>query len=715
MKKVQPEEGKSADIVSENIERLKELFPDAFSEGAQGDKKIDFDVLRQLLGDARVLDEGEEKYGLNWHGKKKARQIALTPSTGTLLPCPEESVDWDTTQNLFIEGDNLEVLKLLQKSYANKVKMIYIDPPYNTGKEFIYPDRFQENLDTYLKYTGQIDDEGMKLSTNSEGSGRYHTNWLNMMYPRLFLAKQLLSKDGVIYISIDDGEQARLKQVCDEIFGEENYLNTISLNTKVGAGASGGGEDKRLKKNIEYVLVYAKNFNELIPVNPVYKETKLTEYIQKMKLDNKSFKYTNILYKTQEVEKYKTIKTGDGDNLSIYKVNDFEIRTVNQVAKDEKISQADVYKKYYDKIMTTTNAQTSIRDRVWEATDSENTMYLAKYIPKSGKNKGRKTTLVFIGKQKVLVIWLKDTTVMIGDEIYKREKKGTFWDGFSWINVTKEGNVKFENGKKPIALIQQMLDLYSNGQDGEIVLDFFAGSGSTAHAVLDSNIKNNRHRRFICVQLPEKLDPKKKESKDSYAFCKKNDIEENVASLAKERIKRSSANLDDVVGFDMGFKSFKLASSNINKWNPDHIDLEKSLLSHQEHLINGRSEKDVLYELLLKRGVDLAVPIESREVRPQNTQENNHKATKDLSVFSVSSVFTIYSVGYGVLFACLSESINKDQVEQIGQGIVEWHRELAPSSDTHVFFRDSAFRDDVSKTNMVAILEQNGINHVRSL
>ena len=250
MKKVQPEEGKSADIVSENIERLKELFPDAFSEGG-----VDFEVLRQLLGDARVLDEGEEKYGLNWHGKKKARQIALTPSTGTLLPCPEESVDWDTTKNLFIEGDNLEVLKLLQKSYANKVKMIYIDPPYNTGKEFIYPDKFQENLDTYLKYTGQVDDEGVKFSSNTETTGRKHTAWLNMMFPRLKLARSLLSKSGVIFISIDDNEQANLKTLCDEVFGPENFIATIIWHKMDSPKNSA----KYLSEDHDYVLLYAKN------------------------------------------------------------------------------------------------------------------------------------------------------------------------------------------------------------------------------------------------------------------------------------------------------------------------------------------------------------------------------------------------------------------------------------------------------------------------
>jgi adenine-specific DNA-methyltransferase len=213
-------ESKSADVVAANIEQLKSLFPEAFTEG-----KVDFEVLKGLLGG--MVDEREEKYGLNWHGKRRARQIALTPSTGTLRPCPEESVDWDTTQNLMIEGDNLEVLKLLQRSYAGKVKLIYIDPPYNTGKDFVYPDNFQDNIKNYLELTGQADGEGRKLSSNSEASGRFHTDWLNMMYPRLKLARNLLREDGAIFISIDDNEASNLRGICDEIFGPENFVANV--------------------------------------------------------------------------------------------------------------------------------------------------------------------------------------------------------------------------------------------------------------------------------------------------------------------------------------------------------------------------------------------------------------------------------------------------------------------------------------------------------
>ena len=250
IERVQPKDGESADIVSENIERLRELFPDAFAEG-----RVNFDILRQLLGDASVLDEGEEKYGLNWHGKKKSRQIALTPSTGTLLPCPEESVEWDTTQNLFIEGDNLEVLKLLQKSYANKVKMIYIDPPYNTGREFIYPDNFQENIETYLHYTGQVNDDGKKLSTTVETTGRRHTNWLNMMSSRLKLSRSLLSEEGVIFVSINDKEVAQLRAMMNEIYGEENFLASLIWDKNHSAQAG------VFKAYHEYILVYAKNID----------------------------------------------------------------------------------------------------------------------------------------------------------------------------------------------------------------------------------------------------------------------------------------------------------------------------------------------------------------------------------------------------------------------------------------------------------------------
>ncbi|MCB0044722.1 MAG: site-specific DNA-methyltransferase, partial [Caldilineaceae bacterium] len=278
MEQVTVQDGESLNVVQENFQQLKTIFPEAFTEDG-----VDFAVLRQLLGDAEVLDEGEEKFGLNWHGKKKARQIALTPSTGTLRPCPEESVDWDSTQNLFIEGDNLEVLKLLQKSYAGRVKMIYIDPPYNTGKEFIYPDNYQDNLDTYLRYTGQKSEEGLKFSSNTESSGRYHTNWLNMMYPRLKLAKNLLRPDGVICISIDEIEVGNLRTILDEIFGEENRVTQFIWNSST----AGGIRPKHVVQNHEYALFYTRDISALptlyAPLSP--------EAVEEYKLEDGQGKY----------------------------------------------------------------------------------------------------------------------------------------------------------------------------------------------------------------------------------------------------------------------------------------------------------------------------------------------------------------------------------------------------------------------------------------
>ena len=240
---------RSADVVAENLEHLKVLFPEAFTEG-----KVDFDVLKQLLGGA--VDEREEKYGLNWHGKRRARQLALTPSTGTLRPCPEESVAWDTTQNLMIEGDNLEVLKLLQKSYAGKVKLIYIDPPYNTGKDFVYRDDYRDNIRNYLELTGQIDGENRKLSSNTEASGRFHTDWLNMMYPRLKLARSLLRDNGIIAISIDHNELTNLRSILVDIFGEENAVNTFAwVNNLKGRQISSHGA----ALTHEFIVVYAKD------------------------------------------------------------------------------------------------------------------------------------------------------------------------------------------------------------------------------------------------------------------------------------------------------------------------------------------------------------------------------------------------------------------------------------------------------------------------
>ncbi len=626
MDKMTEQEGASLDVVGENIQALKTIFPEAFTED-----KIDFDALRQLLGDA--VDEGEGKYGLNWHGKKKARQIALTPSTGTLRPCPEESVDWDTTQNLFIEGDNLEVLKLLQKSYANKVKMIYIDPPYNTGNEFIYPDKFQDNLDTYLKYTGQKGEEGFKTSSNTESSGRYHTNWLNMMYPRLKLAKNLLRNDGVIFISIDDTEQSNLRGICDEIFGADNFAANIVWQKKYSVS----NDDPGIAAMHDHILVYRKTeaFNRgLFP-----RSDKTLSRYQNPDNDPRG-KWAS--------GEYVSGKTKEERPTLWYPIK--HPKTGEDVWPDPKA----VWRYSLEK-----HREIELENRLYWGEDySYKVPRLKRYLSE-----------------------MKDGVV-----------PSTWWT-FSEAGHNDEGQKETANliGKKifttpkPIKLIKQMLILGAEKDD--VILDFFAGSCASANAIIDYNREKEICLKFIMVQLPEPCDKKTEAAQAGY---------NNIADIGKERIRRAATKIkQEHPGYkgDLGFKVFKLDSSNIRVWNPDRNDLEGTLYEHTEHLVPGRSEVDVLYELLLKRGVDLTVPIESKEISGK----------------------TVYSIGYGVLFACLNSTINRDEVEELAQGIADWHNELSPASDTQVVFRDSAFADDVAKTNMTAILEQNGIAHVRSL
>lgn len=387
----------SINIVDGNIEKIGNLFPNVIVESENG-KRVDFDLLKQELS-KEIVGGNKEKYQLTWPGKKEAILNANTPSKNTLRPLREKSVDFDNTQNIYIEGDNLEALKILQESYLNKVKCIYIDPPYNTGNDFIYNDKFSKSSKEEMIESGRMDEQGNILISkdiNNFTNGQFHSDWITMMYSRIKLARTLLKEDGMIFISIDDKELFNLKKICDEIFGEQNYLNTISLNAKVSAGASGGGEDKRLKKNIEYVLIYVKNIGCLESLKPIYKNTELMTYIEKMKSDNKSFKYTTVLYKMEDVKELMTIKDGFGDDIAISKVNNYEMKSVKQVAQIEGITEEEVYNKYFDKIITTTNAQTSIRQRVWDVTSDDDGMFVASFKSKSGKNKGNITNYYFL-------------------------------------------------------------------------------------------------------------------------------------------------------------------------------------------------------------------------------------------------------------------------------------------------------------------------------
>jgi adenine-specific DNA-methyltransferase len=646
MDKMTEEDGGSLNIVNENLEALKTIFPEAFTE-----EGVDFDTLRQLLGDE--IDDGEEKYGLTWHGKKKARQIALTPSTGTLRPCPDESVDWDTTQNLFIEGDNLEVLKLLQKSYAGKVKMIYIDPPYNTGNEFIYPDKFQDNLETYLKYTGQKDDEGMKFSSNTESSGRKHTNWLNMMFPRLKLARNLLRQDGVIFISIDDNESTNLKTMCDELYGEENFIADI-----VAVNNLKGRNDKRyIATAHERLLIYCKS-------------DEFDEYGLDLPEENvSSYKEEDEKGRFRLLE----LRKRGGPDTRKERPNMYYPFFVNPEDNSVSLEENDTHK-----IETYPMKSNGVEGR-WRW-GKETAQTRIDYVI-AGTVQGRDGYNIY-----------EKNYLGEGDDIRRIKPKSVMAGAnYSTDSATKAyrsimPEADFPN-PKPVPFLEDLITYSVPPKEDNIFLDFFGGSATFAHAVMLKNSKDNGSRKFILVQLPEIIDEKNTAKINGF---------DTIAAISKERIRRAAKKIQEEnpeYEGDLGFKVFKLVSSNIRAWNPDRSDLEQTLLDHTEHLVEGRSEQDLLYELLLKRGVDLTVPIEEKQISDK----------------------TVYSIGYGVLFACLDTAINRDEIENLGQGIIDWHKELEPASDTQIVFRDSAFADDIAKTNMTAILEQNGIAHVRSL
>lgn len=671
----------SMDITNNNIELIGTLFPNCISERKDADgkrtKSINFELLRQML--SKDVIEGDEAYEFTWVGKKASIVEANKPIRKTLRPVPNESTNWDSTENLYIEGDNLEVLKLLQESYLGRVKMIYIDPPYNTGSDsFIYGDNFAIASEEYSELSGEIDEEGNRVfKVNDSSNPRFHSDWCSMMYSRLILARNMLADDGVIFMSIDDNELKNLMTIASEVFGEDNYINTISLFTKVSAGASGGGEDKRLKKNMEYVLFYAKNAKNLGALPAVYKKTKLVDYIDYMKKEGKSFKYINVLTKCDGKEYFKTIKDGSGGDIEIYKVHDYEIKTVKQLAREEGITEEAVYKKYYDKIMTTTNAQTSIRDRVWEATDSENNMYIASYVPNSGKNKGNKIDLIFMGKQKVLVIWLKDTADVEDGEIYKKEKIGTYWDGFSWINVTKEGSLRFENGKKPIAFIEQLMELVADNSE-MIVMDFFSGSGSTAHAVMDYNFKNNTRVKYIMVQLREEIKGDNKANKDYLKYLDSEGVKHFVTEIGKERIRRAADKLKEdnaliAESVDTGFRVFKLDEGNMNDVFYTANEYSQDMLSMMESNVKSdRTDLDLLFGCVIDWGLPLSLPYTSEEI----------------------SGVMVHTYNDGDLIACFDENIPEVVV-----------KEIAKRQPLRVVFRDSSFNDSPSKINVGEIFK----------
>lgn len=649
----------SPDFVKENIELLKSLFPTIVKEG-----KIVMEELEALLGEE--VEKEEEYYNFTWAGKSMARREANKPSTATLRPIKPESKEWDTTGNIFIEGDNLEVLKLLRKSYQNKIKMIYIDPPYNTGKDFVYKDNYADNLSNYLSLSGQTDEEGIKTSTNVESDGRYHSNWLNLMYPRLKIAKELLKDDGAIFISIDDNEITNLQKLTEEIFGGDNFVSTLIWK-------SGRTAASHFTNEHEYVLVYCKSKKHF----PLFE------------------------FNGEEIISDRTIKKpSDKNPLSKIKFPagiDFESEDrifPKSFGKNEPINVTQGVLECYQKKLKNDveiEAAWSMKDMIISWLEGEDVY----------DQKGQKVSRFFFKENGVLQ--------------YEKEKgtihPKTIIDGFTTKNGTNDilnlFGVNYFEFPKPKDLISSFVNLFV--KDDEIVMDFFAGSGTTAHSVFDLNATDGKGRKFICVQLPEKTTEKDLAYKDGYKTIseitcerirragervlssrngKLKKLKEKSTLIQTEEDKNETKRLEDIVSkLDIGFRYFKLDVSNIKTWDSRPQKLEETLFSAGKNIKDGRSEEDVLFEILLKYGLDLTVPIEEKKVQEKS----------------------VYSVGYGTLFICLADGITTEVAEVIGS----WKEELNPPT-ARVIFKDSGFTD-VQKTNSIQILKRFGISEVNTI
>ena len=623
----------SMDVAEEKRGELRKLFPEVFSQD-----KIDFDQLKRVLGE--WVESGSERFGLNWPGRAECMKIIQQPSVGSLVPARKESLNFDTTENLFIEGDNLEVLKLLQKAYFGKVKMIYIDPPYNTGNEFIYPDSFAETLDTYLAYTDQIDDKGRRFSTNTDAGGRFHTRWLTMMYPRLYLSKNLLSDDGVIFTSIGQNELPNLLHVFYEIFGEENFITTCSRVMK-----KGGQQGVHFSPCVDYILVFAKNIGDLAPFR---------EQISQNVIDNVYTKVANEgprsgerfrsmgLYQAmleKRVNQRFYIECPDG-SLVIPPGESFP----SEKCEGAKIVPGDgdgVWRWTYDRY-TREKAQDNI-----EFIESDRTSLV---LPDGSSAK-----------------WNVYYKIWLNDRLEDGQLPGNIIEKFESRHSSAELktlDIPFDFAK-PSALIKYLMTLVGVGPQ-DIVLDFFAGSGTTAHATLDLSAETGRAHKFICVQLPEAT----AEDSDEYKRGFK-----TISEIAIERIRRVIKRIGEenrTAQLDLGVRMFKLKKSSFRVWDGklDTTDeLEKQLSLHVHHVSSKSKPEDILYELLLKAGFPLSTAIKQIELAGKK----------------------VYSVEDGAMMICLEEQVTSELIDA-----------LAEASPLQVVCLDEAFQgNDQLKANAV--------------
>ena len=607
----------SVDMTEKNIEKIESLFPNCITETRDEDgrlkKSINFEVLKQMLSDEIV--DGDEAYEFTWVGKKAAIVEANKPIRKTLRPCIEESIDWDKTENLYIEGDNLEVLKLLQESYLGKVDVIYIDPPYNTGNDFIYNDDFKLSSEEYLEATDELDEDGNRLFKNTDSNGRFHSDWCSMIYSRLLLSRNLLSDNGVIFISIDDNEQENLKKICDEVFGEDNFLAQIiwerayaPINLK-----------KHFSRSHDFILCYAKH--ESLAINNGIKRTE--------EADNR---YSNPDNDPRGVWKSNDLSVGPAVESNIYTITTPSGRIVNPpTGRSWRLSEKAFYERLKD-------------NRIWFGSDGSAVPSIKRFLSELKKS---------------------GITPMT---IWKYGEVGHSQDASKALKELFDNKMVFDY-PKTVELIKRCIELYS--RNDSIILDFFSGSATTAHAVMQLNAEDCGNRKYILVQLPEKTDPKSVAFKEGY---------KNICELGQERIRRASKKIiEDSYGnigtdkLDIGFRVFKLDDSNMTNVFYSVDNYSQALLSNLESNIKSdRNDLDLLFGCLLEWSLPLSLPYNSEEIEG----------------------YTVHNYNNGDLIACFDEDIPDSVIKYI-----------AKKQPLRAVFRDNSFADSPSKINVGEIFK----------
>ena len=617
----------SPDFVNENFEKLSQLFPNCVTEGPDG-KAIDFDLLKQELSHA-VVEGNKERYRLEWPGKKEAIVTANLPTTKTLRPVREDSVDFDNTENLYIEGDNLEVLKLLQESYLGKIKMIYIDPPYNTGKDFVYKDNFSKDTQDELFESGQKDEYKQRLVANPETLGRYHSNWLTMMYPRLKLARNLLTSDGAIFISLDDTEEHNLKKICDEIFGSNSFVGTFPWRSRTAKADVPYG----VSKDVEWVICYAKN-------DFMAGRSGSRKYYESDDFDEK--------WRLQDLTKNTTKQERP---ISFFDLVNPKTKEVYPASPTRTWSiTPETFPKYYEKgkiVFPGDYDFLNIKKPAFRVFESEDR---AKALAKYGTEEVRMSISTYLQEKEVgrTEHGSKEVKALFGKPVFPYPK--------------------------PTSLLKNFIKSLSD--KNAIILDFFSGSSSTADAVIQLNSEDNGSRKFIMVQLPEKLDIERNEQKVAAEFCMENNLQLELTEIAKRRILLASKKIKEETkaDIDYGFRVYRLDDSNMQDvyYKPQEYS-QGQLDAFEDNVKPDRTPDDLLAQVMLDWGLPLSLKIEQKTIQGKK----------------------LFKVAENSLFACFDTGIDE-----------EFAKEIANDAPLRIVFKDSGFKNDTAKTNVKQLLKQ---------